>query len=112
MHERLTFERLTELEPRLKDLLAEARAFHKDPNPNFCANAVWYGYAGPGLKERLCRLVGFTAEGGGALRTSAAYDLAYQTIYQALPDCRGRCACSAVLGTPDPRQEIPDWESN
>jgi hypothetical protein len=85
---------LARLEPRLLDLLAEARAHHRNRDPVFCANAVWCGYGGfrPGLKARLCRLVGWTAERGGDLRTSEAYMIAYRTIYQALPDCR-RCLC-------------------
>jgi hypothetical protein len=97
---RLSFRGLAKLEPRLRDLLTEARSHHKNRDAIFCANAVWYGYPGfrPGLKSRLSRLVGWRAEQGGDLRTSAAYDLAYQTIYQALPDCRGRCPCSVILG--------------
>jgi hypothetical protein len=91
----LTFRALVEQEPRLADLLAEARAHHNNRDPVFCANAVWFGYHGfrPGLKARLSRLVGWTAEQGGELRTSEAYSLAYETIYRALPDCRGRCLC-------------------
>jgi hypothetical protein len=92
----LTWRALTRLEPRLRDLLAEARSHHLNRSLDFCANAVWYGYLGfrPGLKARLVRLVGCRAEKGGDLRTSEAYDLAYQTIYQALPDCRGWCTCA------------------
>jgi hypothetical protein len=94
----LSFRALARLEPRLRDLLAEARAYHSNRGPTFCANAVWYGYPGwqPGLKGRLSHLVGWAAERGGDLRSSAAYDVAYQTIYQALPDCRGRCACTGM----------------
>jgi hypothetical protein len=60
---------------------------------------VWYGYPGhrPGLKARLTKLVGWEAtRPGGVRRSSAAYDVAYDTIYEALPDCRGRCACSTI----------------
>jgi hypothetical protein len=94
-----TFVQLAALEPRLNDLLAEARAYHADTDPDFCANAVWYGYPGfgTGIKPRLCKLVGWGSGQCGYLRTKEAYDLAYETIYQALPDCRGRCACSAIL---------------
>jgi hypothetical protein len=95
---RLTFRALAKLEPRLNDLLAAARAFHKSRAKVFCANAVWYGYPGfrPGLKALLCRLVGWSRKEGGVLQTSEAYDVAYQAIYRALPDCRGRCACSGL----------------
>jgi hypothetical protein len=97
---RLTFRTLARLEPRLRELLAEARSHHNNRGPVFCANAVWYGYPGhrPGLKYHLSRLVGWTAERAGDVRTSEAYDVAYHTIYQALPDCRGRCLCSVLLG--------------
>jgi hypothetical protein len=90
-----SFRALAKLEPRLRDLLAEARAHHKNLGPVFCANAVWYGYPGfkPGIKKRLCGLVGYWAERAD-LRYSVVYDVAYHTIYQALPDCRGRCLCS------------------
>jgi hypothetical protein len=37
-------------------------------------------------------------QAGGDLRTCAAYDVAYRTLYQALPDCRGRRACTGFLG--------------
>jgi hypothetical protein len=92
---RPTFEALAAQEPRLRDLLAEARSFHDNRDPVFCANAVWIGYGDfrPGLKYRLSCLVGWGAEQGGELRTSDAYDVAYETISQALPDCRGRCLC-------------------
>jgi hypothetical protein len=101
----LTFKRLAQLEPRLLDLVTEARSYHSDPNPNFCANAVWYGHGDPknGLKYRLSCLVGRGSEIGGLQATSRAYDLAYDTIYRALPDCRGRCHCSAILDALLPR---------
>jgi hypothetical protein len=31
------------------------------------------------------------------MRSSAAYDLAYDHIYNLLPDCRGACACSCIM---------------
>lgn len=93
----LTFEELCKLEPRLLALYNEVRAVKDNKRKrSFCANAVWYG-RGPfdGFKERLCRLVGYSVRHRGGdprLATSAAYDVAYHTIYQALPDCR-TCAC-------------------
>jgi hypothetical protein len=90
------FDDLARLEPRLADLLAEAQGYGRDRNPDFCANAVWYGYAGhqPGLRSRLTKLVGWESGHGGLLGSSLAYDIAYDTIEAALPDCRGHCACS------------------
>jgi hypothetical protein len=97
---RVTFAQLAALEPELVSLLAEARSYRRGRDPMFCANAVFYGYSGyrPGLKERLIRLVGWEAyEKGPVLSSSEAYDVAYDTIYAALPDCRGRCACWSLL---------------
>jgi hypothetical protein len=86
-----TWEDLVTLEPALAALLDEARAYRADTGPDFCANAVFY--AGGGLKERLCRLVGWDRMPHPVLGTPAAYDVAYDTVYDALPDCRGRCCC-------------------
>lgn len=87
---KLTWRELVRREPRLAELLREAKAVD-DSDPHFCANLVWYGRGG--LKERLCRLVGWEAEKDDpVLRTPEAYDLAYEKIYNALPDCRD-CDC-------------------
>jgi hypothetical protein len=86
----MTFKELTDLEPRLIDLLNEAKSISSKENPNFCTNRIWYGYqdSESGLKYRMSRLVGnFTESDNSILRSSAAYDLAYRTIYDALPDC-------------------------
>ena len=61
--------------------------------PSFCANDVWYR---PGsFKSRLVRLAGWWAE-KPELRTSEAYDVAYDELYQQLPDCRARLVGSEV----------------
>ena len=80
---------LTHLEPRLLDLAREA--LEAQPSKGkYCANAEWYGYRGyRGIKPRLRLLVGHEAAAyaPALLRTSVAYDVAYQTVYYALPDC-------------------------
>jgi hypothetical protein len=87
------FGRLVEVEPALAGLYQEAQAHRRTADGPFCANAVWYGYAGfPGIKPRLERLVGSDAL-RRQLRTSHAYDVAYDTLYELLPDCRPPCAC-------------------
>jgi hypothetical protein len=89
-----TFADLVAVEPALGQLLATAKAYRKNVPPKFCANAAWYGYGnfwGRGLKARLSRLVGWDAA-REELRTEEAYDLAYDTIYRALPNCR-KCGC-------------------
>ena len=77
------------LEPQLLDLAQEAANVSSRGKPQFCANAVWY--AG-GLKERLCKLVGWDRKPHPVLGTEEAYDVAYDTCYNALPDCRD-CLC-------------------
>jgi hypothetical protein len=92
------FRRLAALEPGLDRLLAEARSHNENRSPIFCANAVFYGYPGhrPGIKQRLSALVGWGRKGDPVLGTCEAYDVAYETIYEALPNCRGRCRCSVM----------------
>jgi hypothetical protein len=100
--EKARFEVLCEKEPYLATLLAQARAVHDDTSkPSFCANHVWVDV----LKPQLLELVGWEAR-NPELRTSEAYDLAYDVIYEALPACRncgcygmGRIASGARRGT-------------
>lgn len=86
---RVTWARLTSLEPRLLVLLDEAR----QPDPGgrrFCANLRWYRL----LKPALVNMIGWDAWTSQAaeLKTREAYDLAYDTLYDALPPCRD-CGC-------------------
>ncbi len=94
---RPTWDELIAIEPGLAALLAEVR--RERPGRRYCANARWFGHAphrGEGFKPRMERLVGWRAEGGDPrLRTAAAYDAAYRTLYDALPGCRG-CACPSL----------------
>jgi hypothetical protein len=90
---RRRWEELVAVEPRLKDLLIEAQQaehlFLSDPN--FCANDYWYHWDG-GLRNRMKALVGFEAPTAPPmLRTTQAYDVAYKTLYEALPPCRDCC---------------------
>jgi hypothetical protein len=98
--ERLTWGQLIKIEPEL-EALRQYAASVKDPGdtPSFCANAIWYGhnrtdrYRGAGIRGRVIVLVGWYASGADPrLQTQAAYDLAYDTIYNELPGCRG-CLC-------------------
>lgn len=87
---RLLWRDLAREEPRLTQLRKQARQVAGD-NPHFCANGVWYRE----IKPQLIRLVGWGRKGHSLLGTMAAYDLAYQTIYDELPDCRD-CGCFRV----------------
>ena len=89
-----TWDQLVDREPRIARLLDEARAVRDDGGETFCANRLWYGVAWDyGLKGTVEDLVGWDAETRDpVLRTNVAYDLVYQTVYKALPNCRN-CAC-------------------
>ena len=97
--QRVTWQDLVEMEPRLADLEEDARSVEDDgQGESFCANDIWYGhgpYRGIGLVQRLEGLVGWLADGSKPplLRSSAAYDVAYRHVYNLLPDCRGDCGC-------------------
>jgi hypothetical protein len=86
-----TFDGLCQQEPRLNDLLRDVEAVTDTGGESFCANYHWF--LPNGFKSRLSRLVGYGAE-KPELRTSAAYDVAYDHLYRLLPDCRN-CRCIA-----------------
>jgi hypothetical protein len=88
MPERPTFEQLAALEPRLADLLARAKEFRRS-RKRIGYEAVlreWYGRGyGRGLRGEVVHLVGSLREDGDPiLHTPAAYDVAYDTIFNAL----------------------------
>ncbi len=87
---RLTWPELMQRDARLAALAAAVKV--TQAGRDFCANTVWY--AGVGFKAQLCEVVGFTSENpDAALRTPAAYDVAYQHLYRLLPDCRHDGMC-------------------
>lgn len=100
----LTFSQLCELEPRLLALFNEAKSIKDNRRkPSFCANRIWYAWEG--LRERMTPLVGYAVKRRGGdprLATSRAYDTAYHTIYDALPDCRN-CVCYGFQAIVDER---------
>jgi hypothetical protein len=85
-----SFADLCQREPRLHSLERDIQAVKDTGGPSFCANDWWYGR----LKPRLVRLVGFGAE-QPELRTPEAYDVAYDVLYELLPDCRN-CRCVRI----------------
>ena len=83
----LTWEKVCEAEPRLLDLLWEVRLFGRDGDAvrvEHCSNWAWTGRHG--FRRRMAELVGFNAA-HPQLRTKEAYDLAYVTLWDALPVC-------------------------
>ena len=61
-------------------------------NADYCANAEWYGYRGPGFKRRMCELVGWDAR-NSLLCSDEAYDVVYQYLYDLLPNCKHDGIC-------------------
>jgi hypothetical protein len=81
--DKLTIGKILSLEPRLSDLLHDARL--GENKPDYCADDYWYKQ----IKPRLVKLVGWYADSDNEiLSTSEAYDMTYQFFYSALPDCR------------------------
>jgi len=84
----VTWTDLVDEEPRLglleREILYHA-AQHK--TGRYCASRFWHGYAGTGFKDRLLELVGWETD-RPTLRSSEAYDVAYDHLYELLPDCR------------------------
>jgi hypothetical protein len=98
------FERMCELEPRLKALLQEAQMEKHRRNPNFCRNELWYAvpreYGYVGLKFLLQQFVdSFSSH--EELRDFAAYDVAYHTIHDALPPCNHEGGCRWDFALPN-----------
>ena len=86
----ITFKEISEIEPRILALYKQAKATKDDQSkPSFCANHIWYD-----MKPVIVALVGDQAK-DLRLKSSEAYDVAYGTIYKALPDCRN-CACFSL----------------
>lgn len=97
------FLRYAVLEPALIALYIRAAATVDDDPDYFCANDVFFGHHRPidaSLKRQVSKLVGWYADPfrHSDLRTQEAYDVVYDRIYNALPDCRNcRCFPSGTL---------------
>lgn len=86
---KLSWEMLAGLEPKLANLLHDARNAESYASNCFCRETVWYAE----LKPMLVEIVGHgRSDYHPILGTCAAYELAYDTILKALPDCRN-CSC-------------------
>ena len=86
----VTWKMLAAYEPRLAAMLEEAKKIDGS-DARFCANEVWFM---GGMKDRVIALAGWEAPvtAPAWMRGQSAYDVAYQTIYDALPPCRD-CFC-------------------
>ena len=81
----MNFGVLVRHEPRLLELLNEASAV-KGKEKYFCANRLWH----KDFKPRMEQMVGMhlAKNAPAIMRTSKAYDCAYDTLYSVLPDCK------------------------
>lgn len=88
---RLTYAELEARDERLAALRLAIESVGRG-TADFCANHWWYGRAG--FKATLSDIIGMYAyQEDATLRTAAAYDCAYQTLYHLLPDCRHEGMC-------------------
>ena len=92
----LTWDDLAAREPLLVALRRAVEREHAHGQPHYCANAAWYGSGGGvDYRSQVNRLVGWDAgHPDPTLRSSAAYEVAYSTLYDLLPNCRD-CGCLA-----------------
>ena len=92
----LTWDDLADREPRLVALRREVERETARGRPHYCANAAWYGtQGGTDYRHHVTNLVGWESRRPDpVLRSRAAYDVVYRTLYALLPGCRD-CGCSA-----------------
>lgn len=84
----LTWKRICELCPLMLRLFEQARAVKDDKRKRrFCANDIWYNQ----FKPYMVNHVGWHSS-IPELQSSLAYNITYEKIYEALPDCRN-CFC-------------------
>lgn len=93
---RLTYAELEDRDQRLAALRVAIDTVGRTSG-DFCANHWWYGRAG--FKADLCRIIGsLAAQDDAALRTAAAYEVAYLSLYSRLPSCRHEGICNYAKG--------------
>lgn len=109
-----TWNDLVTKQPALAEIEREIRSIDATNDPAFCANFRWYGYRkNPSFKQDMMELVGkWAITSDPDLKSSEAYDVAYQHLYNLLPDCRHEGMCgpntSAPQGHDAGTQEIHD----
>jgi hypothetical protein len=83
---RQDFDELALIEPKLRELESAVITYVADAfiKKDFDTNDKWYGigkHHNEGIKAEMATLVGYSAD-KPALRSSAAYDIAYQYLYE------------------------------
>lgn len=82
--------KLGEYDRRIIELYKEAKSIKDDKSKGcFCANSLFYKQNG--FKDKIVDIVGHCCS-TPKLQGRAAYDMVYNIIYRALPDCRN-CSC-------------------
>lgn len=86
--ESLTWETIIAIDPFFDDLLHEIEG--TEPGERFCANDIWYKK----YKPIILRRVGYCSPNYAPeiLKTERAYEIVYEKLYGALPNCKG-CGC-------------------
>lgn len=84
----ITWERICRLNPLMRNLYEEAKSIKDDKRKKrFCANVIWENQ----LKPYMVNHVGWNSP-IPELRSSLVYNITYEKIYNALPNCRN-CFC-------------------
>lgn len=86
----MTWEELVKIEPRLLELYHAAK-YAGTGQERFCGNEAWYGVGDEvGFKHLMSQLAGWETPktANPRVRTSEAYEVALDKIYNALPPCR------------------------
>lgn len=80
--DKITITDLVKLEPRLKDLMRDI--LNSGDELDYCADKLWYRE----IKPRFLRIIGrYATTNNEILKSSYAYDIAYQFLYNLLPVC-------------------------
>jgi len=91
----IDWKRICQLSPQMLYLYQEAKSIKDDKRKKrFCANDIWYNR----LKPFMANHVGWSSP-IPELRSSQAYSITCDRIYEALPNCRN-CFCHGMGNTP------------
>ena len=91
---RLSYRELEARDDRLVALRRRVEAVRRSAGGPFCPHTHWFGRSGGDFKRQLVDIIGWhSANPDAALRTSDAYEVAYQHLYHLLPDCRHDGMC-------------------
>jgi hypothetical protein len=98
----LTWDDVLNQEPRLAELLADAKEVDASKDPDYCRHAYFDSH----FKPRILKLVrvGRRTE-SGIYASSESCEVALQTILEALPDCRHSTELAGCIPFPRRRRK-------